>query len=79
MVPSTYIVTPQFLRCLGGLHTLHNDPLIVHSVAVTILGMLRPYTLCSCTETVFLNFKGAQESIPPAYVAWRASTPSPGS
>jgi hypothetical protein len=25
-------------------------------------------------ETVFLNFQGAQESIPPAYVAWRAGT-----
>ncbi len=26
------------------------------------------------TETVFLTFKGAQESIPPAYVAWKADT-----
>jgi hypothetical protein len=23
---------------------------------------------------IFLNYKGAQESIPPAYVAWRAGT-----
>jgi hypothetical protein len=26
------------------------------------------------TVLVFLNFYGAQESIPPAYVAWRAGT-----
>ncbi len=26
------------------------------------------------TETVFLKLKGAQESIPPAYVAWRPGT-----
>ncbi len=27
-----------------------------------------------CSERVFLIFYGAQESIPPAYVAWRAGT-----
>jgi hypothetical protein len=30
----------------------------------------------SSSETVFLNAEGAQESIPPAYVAWRAGTPT---
>jgi hypothetical protein len=30
--------------------------------------------LVSYTEPEFLNFYGAQESIPPAYVAWRAGT-----
>jgi len=29
-------------------------------------------TAINCSEHEFLNVKGAQESIPPAYVAWRA-------
>jgi hypothetical protein len=31
-------------------------------------------TIDFCPEAVFLNFYGAQESIPPAYVAWRDGT-----
>ncbi len=32
------------------------------------------YLISTKTVTVFLNFKGVQESIPPAYVAWWAGT-----
>jgi hypothetical protein len=34
----------------------------------------RHSVILSIIETLFLNFKGALESIPPAYVAWRAGT-----
>ncbi len=49
----------------------------------TLLHLQPPQiTLCrrilgSNPELVFSNFYGAQESIPPAYVAWRTGTTTP--
>jgi len=34
------------------------------------------HLLRSSTEPVFFNVQGAQESIPPAYVAWLTGTPN---
>ncbi len=35
---------------------------------------ISPFSVSSCQEPVFVNVYGAQESIPPAYVAWLAGT-----
>ncbi len=43
------------------------DPAWVHSPSAIFL-------FCFFPETVFFNLYGAQESIPPAYVAWQAGT-----
>jgi hypothetical protein len=35
---------------------------------------MKHFGIKNLAELIFLNVKGAQESIPPAYVAWRACT-----
>jgi hypothetical protein len=44
----------------------------LHRLAESIPVRHKGFFINSGFETVFLNFSGAQESILPAYVAWRA-------
>jgi hypothetical protein len=48
--------------------------LFVHAAQLNLLLFLRQRELKRCTELIFLNLLRAQESIPPACVAWRVGS-----